>query len=532
MSELQEQNYMRYLLSNGTIISDGQSVRTDIAITDGSIVALGRELHTHRDFRGFRRVDVGGAFVLPGLVDAHVHLFNYALTLDRVRLHDCTSITACLKRIQKFASTRSPRAWIVGEGYNPSTFREKREPNATELDAVTGGRPAFIFAKDHHSACVNSATLRIAKINRETPDPPNSTIVRDADGNPSGILRETIAYEFVFRMIPFPSAPMLLKLFREATSIALSKGVTGVHSFDSPEALPHLTRWAEQGKIPLRIAHYARHHALGELERAGIRRGTGTPFFWFAGIKMFADGTLGSRTADCFAPYSDDPGNCGLPTMSVMEMLLFARRAARLGFPCAIHAIGDRAVANALTVLESVKKLKPGVRHRVEHVQLIRPADIKRFHASDIIASMQPTHLPSDIPMIRTRWRDRQYSTYRFRSILRSSATLAGGSDLPIEPIDPLMGIATAIRHGNPNGRAFNRSESLTPAQAVAAFTSGPAYTLGMESKLGRIAPGYDADFSILERNPLTCPTRAIPEIGILATIVRGEVVYSNGFRF
>lgn len=520
------------LLHNASVHTNADGLVVDsIAISGDRIAAVGRQLAHDPAFRSWQKIDLQGRMVTPGLVDAHVHLYYYALTLSRVSLHECRSLDACLKKISRFARSLDARAWIVGEGYDPNCWPRRIDPDRTHLDRVSGGRPAFIFAKDHHSVWINSKTLEIAGIDAATPDPDTGQIVRDSNGTPTGILREAIGYEYVFSFIPKKNPAELHALFDRAVAIAHEKGVTAVHSFDSPEALPFYLNRAERNKLALRVFHYPRVSMLPDLIRSGTSWGTGTPFFRFAGIKLFADGTLGSQTAHCFAPYLGSRANRGIATTSVADMKRAMSDAARLGMPCAIHAIGDHAVANVLSALRTAPALSPRARHRIEHAQLVRPEDIRRMKQLGVVASMQPSHCPSDISMIRRFWGARRgRHAFPIRSMLSAGIPLAFGSDLPIEPIDPLAGIAAAVRRALPRSRDhFELRQAATISEALHAFTAGAAFAVGAEQESGYLLPGYLADLTIVPHDITRRAAASLYSTNVTATIVGGRVVYSDG---
>lgn len=519
---------MRLVLHNARVHTQADNLTVDSLVISGNrIDAVGNNLQHDPAYRSFPRKNLKGLTVVPGLVDAHTHIMYLALSLARVRLDGHPTLQACLNEIRRFAARLPKEAWVVGDGYSPDRFRVRREPNRLQLDTAVGGRPAFIYSKDQHSAWVSSRALEIAGIDVDTPNPKGGVIERLPDGSPSGILREGPAIRPVFERIPEPTNKEKNRLYDQALSIAWQQGVTGVHSFDSPEAFAFFESRAEQGTLGIRINYYPPARMLSALKRARVRYGEGDDFLRVAGIKIFADGSLGSQTALCFHPYDGSKGNYGVEVLTRKEMSAMAREAATLGLPCAVHAIGDKAVSNVLDALEHVS-LRNGARHRIEHVQLIRPSDIRRMKQHRIVASMQPSHCPSDIGLIERYWSRRSRNAFVFRSMLEQGVDMAFGSDAPIEPLHPLAGIEAAVRRAAPNSRKiFHADQRLTPAEALFGFTVGPAIAAGQEDCRGYLLPGYPADFVILDADPLDVPPTRLHAVRPLATVVAGQVRYA-----
>jgi len=541
----------RSLIYNANILTQDRRLAVDsMAIERGRIVAVGDNLRGVGPFAGFDRIDLRRRTVVPGFVDAHTHFYYYALSLGRIDLHGVDSLDECLRLIRGFCRGLGPDDWVVGEGYRPDLFAGRVEPDRRQLDRVVGRRPAFIFSHDQHSAWVSTRALELAGLTRRTPDPAGGVIERDPDGSPRGLLREIPGYDPVFRLIPAPSRPLLDRLYGRALAQAYRRGVTGVHSFDGPAGFAWFIERAARGALGLRINYYAPAPGLPELRAAGTRYGAGDDFLRVAGIKIFADGSLGSRTALCYQPYRDDRRNRGVEVTPPGKIASLARAAARLGLPCAIHAIGDRAVANVLDALAAAPPLRPPARHRIEHLQLVRRRDLPRLKKLNIVASVQPQQTVSDIEMVRAAWGGRAKDAYIFRALLDLGIDLAFGSDVPIEPLDPLAGIAAAVRRAHGPGEAFPDSgpagkrarrgagrdvfhpeQRITAAEALFAFTAGPAIAAGQAECRGRLLPGYPADFVILSQDPTRVAPLRPADTEILATVLDGKVKYTaQGF--
>ncbi len=513
-------------LYNGRIHTmDNGLVVNSMIIDNGNVVAVGDNLHRIPEFKSHDRIDLKKKMVTPGFVDAHTHFYFYALSLGRVNLQELNSLDACLKKIKTHASSLPQNAWLTGEGYTPDLFKVRTEPDRHMLDSVSGGRPAFIYAKDQHSAWVNTKALEIAGITSKTKDPAGGSIVRDPDRHPTGILREGPAISKILQHIPSPSRQTIDRLYQQALDIAYRCGLTGVHSFDGPDGFAYFTERAEQNKLGLRINYYPQAAYLPALRKTNTRYGCGDTFLRVAGIKIFADGSLGSRTALCFNKYKDSKDNRGIEVTSTANMISIARNAAKLGFPCAVHAIGDRAAANVLDAFAEVPVPPLPVRHRIEHLQLVRRRDLARVKRLGVVASMQPPQLTSDIDMMRSYWGHQSRNAYLFRTIIESGIPLAFGSDVPIEPLDPIAGIAAAVRRARKNSRdVFEPAERITAESALRAYTVGPAIASGQQHCRSRLMPGYPADFVVLSQDITRVAPMRIYDTEVLATVLDGAV--------
>lgn len=499
-----------------------------MVIEQGKIIAIGNGLERASIFRKYNRINLHGRTIVPGFVDAHTHFVYFALSLGRVWLQEFDSLDACLSEIKRFSIGLGKKEWVVGSGYYPDHFRRRVEPDRFMLDKVTGERPAFIYSKDQHTAWVNSKALEIAGISNRTRDPEGGEIVRFSDGTPSGILREKAAYQRVFDCINPPTKEQLDRYYRKALQIAYRRGVTGIHSFDGPDSFEYLMGLAEKNMTGLRINSYPLAELLPNLRKTNTQYGVGTDFFRIAGVKLFADGSLGSQSALCFNKYTDSK-DYGIEVTTPKEILRIARSAAKLGLPCAIHAIGDRAVSNVLDALEKAPSLQSSARHRIEHLQLMRKKDIARVKRLGIVASMQPSQCLSDIYMMRKYWSSRVANAYIFRTLLDRGIDLAFGSDVPIEPLDPIAGIAAAVRRARPGKRdIFYPKERITVYEALYGFTVGPAIAVGQSQCRGRLIPDYPADFVVLSDDITRIATGRIGDIKVLGTVIDGKVKYHH----
>ncbi|MCX6830457.1 MAG: amidohydrolase [candidate division Zixibacteria bacterium] len=519
------------LFFNGIIYTQAGDclVADSMAVKNGRIVAVGKKLEMDADFASFAHINLKNHAVLPGFVDSHTHFYFMAISMGNVKLDGLNSIEETLGKIRVHATRLNKNDWVVGEGFSPDRWKKYILPDRFMLDKVTGGRPAAIFSKDTHMMWANSKALAMAGINRGTPEPKGATIVRLYDGEPSGILKEIPAYFPVFRLISRPEKAKALKLYRMALDASYRKGVTGVHSFDGPEAFPFFVELAEKGRLGLRINYYAPNKMLPALEKGGIQSVFGDDCLRLSGIKIFADGALGSQTAFCFNKYIGSENNYGIEVTSQKDMTAMIETAAALGLPCAVHALGDKAIAHVLDWFEQAPKLLSSLRHRIEHLQLIRRSDIGRLKKLQLVASMQPSHCPSDIKMINKYWGNRGKNCFIFRTLLDRGIPLAFGSDAPIEPLDPIAGIDAAVNRFSPGTKeSFHPEERLSVAEAVYNFTAGPAYAVGEEHERGYILPGYKADFIILSEDIYKVARTRIKDITVGATYFNGRLVFQN----
>jgi len=518
------------LIYNACIYTQAHNLVVDsLAVYKNRIVALGNRLEHDPDFRSYSKINLRGRTVIPGFVDAHTHFYYFALSLGHVSLDGLDSLDACLAKIRKYAASLKRNEWVVGNGYAPDRFRKQVQSDRYKLDSVTGGRPAFIFFKDTHSAWVNSRALEIAGISKNTPDPQAGRIVRLGNGTPSGILREQSAWEPVFQQIKPPSNAEVNRRYGLALKHAYEKGVTGVHSMDGPEAFAYFEELAGKRKLGLRINCYLPAQMLPELHARKLTYGFGDDFLRVAGVKIFADGALGSRTALCFNRYSGSKDNFGVEVTPVDQMRRIIKSAVRLGLPCAIHAIGDKAVSNVLDALEKSPALRGGGRHRIEHLQLVRRKDIARVKRLSVVASTQPSHCPSDMHAVRKYWGKRGANAYIFRTLVDRGVDIAFGSDAPIEPLDPIAGIAAAVRRAWPKSRdIFYSEQRISAREALYRFTVGPAIASGQEDCRGYLLPGYPADFVVLDQDIGSVAPTKIHRTRVLATVLDGEFKYCH----
>lgn len=484
---------------------------------------------------GTRVVDLEGRLLLPGLVDAHAHLHNLGAQLGEVSLVGTTSAGAVRERVLAAQAAAAPGAWIHGRGWDQNDWPATGFPTWRDL-AGTDANPVYLDRVDGHAVWLNRAALDACGITRATPDPPGGRVVRDARGEPTGILIDN-AEALVLAHLPEPTAEAIDANLRRAIRACNRVGLTGVHDAGtSAEVLASLRRIAAAGGLTLNV--YAMLDS-GEpaVMHAALRAGAGDEFggrLVTRSVKLRADGALGSRGAALLAPYDDDPGNSGLAVTAPESLYAWTVAAIRHGFQPATHAIGDGANRMMLDIYERALAATGArdARPRIEHCQIVAVEDLPRFARLGVIASMQPTHATSDMPWAARRVGDaRLRGAYAWRTLLASGAQLAFGSDAPVESIDPLWGIYAAVtrrdHNGDPRG-GWLPGECVNVAEALSGFTAGAAYAAFDEADGGTIAVGKRADLTVIDRDILTGPPEAILDARVRMTVMRGEIVFDR----
>ena len=481
------------------------------------------------------QIDGQGRTMIPGLIDAHLHIMGIgfgALTLD---LSETRSLAEAQAKIRAYAAEHPERPWIVGRGWNQELWGLGRFPTAAELDAAVAGRPVWLQRVDGHAGWANSAALAAAGVNAATRDPAGGRIERLPGGKPAGVLVDN-ATDLIDRVVPAPRAADRDLAFDTAQRLLVARGLTAVADMGtSIEDWQAFRRAGDIGRLKLRIMSYA--SGLNHL----LLIGGSEPGPWLYddrlrlnGVKLYLDGALGSRGAWLKAAYADDPGNTGLPLLNEAQLKNLMSRAAMDGFQVAVHAIGDRANAELIAAIEDLSATYKGDRRwRIEHAQVVDPADIPRIGRLGIIASMQPIHQVSDRTMAEARLGPgRLAGAYAWKSIAAGGGRLAFGSDAPVELPDAFGGIAAALTREDANGQPFGGwqpQERIDRATALAAYTVGAAHAGFAEGRFGRLAPGLRADFVFIDVDPLLAAPAEIRRARVLETWIGGERVFVAG---
>ena len=480
------------------------------------------------------RADMGGRTIIPGFVDAHGHVMGLgigALTLD---LSNTRSLAEAQAAIAHYAAKNEDRPWIIGRGWNQEVWKLGRFPTAAELDQAVGNRPVVMMRADGHALWANSAAIKAAGITAATPQPAGGRIEKLPDGRPAGVFVDN-AQRLVEKVVPQPVAKDMNNAFLLAQEQLLSVGITAVGAMSvSMDEWMTYRRMGDLGALRVRIMAYGQ--GIADTVRIG---GTGpTPWLYdhrlrLLGAKLYADGALGSRGAWLFQPYADAPGQTGLPLLTDDQLQNQMSRAAMDGYQVAVHAIGDKANDQVLNAIDEMAQTYKGDRRwRVEHAQVVTPADVARFGKNGIVASMQPTHETSDRTMAEARLGpSRLGGAYAWRSLKGAGATLAFGSDFPVERPDPFDGWAAAFTRQGADGQPFGGwqpQERLTREEAWAAFTSGGAYAGFAEKLFGRLAPGQYADFLVVDRDPELASPTELRATKVQETWIGGQKVWTR----
>ncbi len=515
-----------------------------VAIAGGRILDVGSDARVQGYIGKHTQViRLGGRLVAPGFIDSHAHFVNGGFQLLEVDLKDARSEEEFVRRIAEKAKSLAPGRWILGGRWDEQAWSPARLPTRWQIDAATGNHPVLLSRYDGHAALANSLALQLAGVTRETKVPADGVIARDdKTGEPTGVLKDA-AIDLVARVVSKPTEAEMEEAFRTALGEAARVGVTSVQNITSDEDSAtgsftdeiQLARRAErEGWLTLRLYEIIPIGRWERLAEAGISQGMGSDFVKLGAVKGFADGSLGSGTAWMFEPFDDEPGNRGLP-MALMDphskMEALVRGATRAHIQSCIHAIGDRAVAEMLDLYARVGGDKTAsCRFRIEHAQHVRPEDFARFGRLGVIASMQPYHAIDD-----GRWAEkrlgvrRSRTSYAWRSMLDAGAPLAFGSDWPVAPLDPILGIYAAVTRATLDGKhpnGWSPQERLTVEEAVHAYTTGSAYAAFQEKEKGTITPGKLADLVVLSDDLFNIPPEHIRHTHVVMTIVGGRTVY------
>ncbi len=506
------------LLTNGTIYTlDPMRPRaTALATAGGRVVGLDDEAQARRTART-EVVDLRGRTVIPGLVDHHIHFTGYALGLARVQLDGAHSLDEAVARVAARVQTALPGEWILGLGWNHLDWDNPIFPTKEPLDRIAPDNPVALDRKDGHTVWLNSAALRAANISRSTPNPAGGWIDRDAGGEPTGLLREQAAW-LLDEVIE--SNGVTQAQLQTAIQNAHRVGLTGIHNVEGAGSLRAFQDLHAQGKLTLRVTHMLPVENLEHAIAVGLRTGFGDEWLVLGGVKMFADGSLGSQTAHMLEPFEGKPDNCGVAVTPPEEMERQARAAAEAGLMVVTHAIGDRAIRDVLDIYAKLRRDgMTSIPLRIEHVQHLHPDDLPRFRTLNVVASVQPIHATSDYRMADRLIGARTRYTYAFKSMLNSGATVIFGSDCPVETLDPLAGIHAAVTRERANGEprgGWYPLEKITVEEAVRGYASRA--TLSVRSP---------ADCLVLSRDIFTIPPREILDARVDYTIAGGEIVYA-----
>ena len=534
--------------------SDTPQTVQAMAIGGGKVLAVGttteitRLAGPHTRLRDLDSANTS-AFIFPGFDDAHVHLGGAGQTKLNIDLTGVRSLDEMLAKIADFAKDQAPGHWLTGGNWDHTLWASKTLPTRHDLDKVTGDHPAFLDRIDGHIAVANTAALKAAGITGTTKPPEGGAIDHDAQGEPTGILRES-AQGLIEKVIPPPTPQERRRGLELAIADALAHGVTSVQDFSTWDDFLTYEEMEREGKLTLRIAEWIPFRdPLQQLEQMRAHHHAHDPMLHTTMLKGFMDGSLGSRTAAMKEPYSDDPGNTGLPQYEQKELDQMAIERSKAGFQLGFHAIGDKGVAMGLEALSlAAENLPPecrrpgaarlgatcpGARNRIEHAQVVDPGEIQEFARLGVIASMQPCHLLTDMNWAEARLGPKRAAySYAWKAFLDAGVPLAFGTDYPVEPISPFRGLYAAVTRMNEAGtKTYFPQNRITRGQALYAYTQGSAYAEFSERTKGMLVPGYDADFILVDRDLYTVAPPALLQSKVLETWVAGQQAFAANMR-
>ena len=507
-----------------------------VAVLGDRIVAVG-STNDVEPWRGAHTqvIDATGKLLLPGFNDSHVHFVDGGLSLDSVQLNDATSAAEFARRVGEQAKKTPKGEWVTSGDWDETKWTPATMPTKELIDPLTPDIPVFVSRYDGHMALANSVTLRLAGITAQTPDPPGGVVVRDAQGNPTGALKDA-AMDYVYKIAPALSHDARMRAVKRALAHAASLGVTSVQHMNPEYAdIAIYSELLERGELTARIYAAPLISGVDDQVKIGVRHAFGGPFLRIGALKAYADGSLGSSTAYFFDPFSNQPNNHGLLSDEMHPVSLMRDRmmkADAAGLQICTHAIGDQGISTILDLYSEIVKAhgESDRRFRIEHAQHMAAKDFDRFAQLHVIASMQPYHAIDDGRWAEERiGHDRSSRTYAFRTFLNHGVRLAFGTDWNVAPLNPMLGLYAAVTRAtldgkNPNG--WFPEQKLTVAEAVEAYTMGSAYAEFQEKDKGSITPGKLADFVLLSDDVFTIDPVKIREVKILTTWVGGKIVW------
>ena len=501
------------VLGGGTIrtLDPTRPVASTVAVQGDTIAAI--------DGADDVTLDLDGACVLPGFSDAHVHFPTWALGRTQVRLEDARTLEEALATVAADARELPDGRWLRGLGWRDQDWSEP--PTRWALDRVVGDVPVALQSKDYHSLWLSSAALN--GVDLDALDVPGGVVERDAAGEPTGIVREESAWIFRDRHVR-PTLDEMVEASREAMPVANSRGVTAIHDKDGwLGAFEVFQRLREEGSLTLRVWQSFPADQLPHLRALGVRSGFGDDLLRMGYLKVFMDGTLGSATAKLL-------DGSGTEITSRAELEEIVREGAEAGWPVGVHAIGDAANRAALDAFEATRSVwEPlGLRPRIEHAQLLDEADVPRFAALGVAASVQFSHAPSDRDLADRLWEGRE-GAYAYRSLTDAGTVLVNGSDAPVEELDPLLGIRAGVLRTLDSRPPWRPEQAVTVEEALESTCVTPAWLAREEDRRGRLVPGMLADLVVLDRDPVACPPEELAEVEVVATMLGGRWVHGSG---
>jgi predicted amidohydrolase YtcJ len=518
-----------------TLSAEGQQVEA-VLTKDNHIIAIGTKQDLEGNFDITESIDLQGATMLPGFVDSHLHLIGHGETLIRLDLSRYSSKAEALAAVKEYAASFSKGEWIIGEGWNENLWESAEPITLQELDEIVADSPVMLKRVCRHALVVNSIALELAGITKNTNTPPGGVLEKNDQGELTGLLKDQ-AQELIYEVLPKVSKEYLERAMTAAINDAYKLGLTGGHTEDLyyysgfQDTYETFEKVIKENGLTFRAHLLVHHEVVSEMKQAGFEPYSGDLGIEFGAMKIFADGALGGRTALLSYPYADDPSTNGVAIFSQEELNELFDKARKLGLPVAIHTIGDLAFEYALNAMEAYP-VKNG-RDRIIHAQILREELIERAKKlPSLILDLQPRFLAADFPWVIDRiGSERMDYCYAWKTLLDSGIPCAGGSDAPIEPLNPLWGIHAAVTRTNlndPTRTVYGEKEKLSVYEAVSLFTKGSAYAICHENDRGMIKEGHLADFTVLEKDIFTISEDKISDLKVKMTVIGGEIVYQD----
>ncbi|WP_173915835.1 amidohydrolase [Halobacillus sp. Marseille-Q1614] len=518
-----------------TMIEEGDWV--EAVVTDnGRIAATGDTQDLYSAYKGqiSEEHNLKGSVMYPGFTDSHLHIMGHGERLMRLDLMFMKSAEEVKQALSQYAEQVEPGSWIVGDGWNENQWEDKRIIHKDELDEISTEHPIMLTRVCRHALIANSKAIELAGITTKTPDPQGGLIVRDSNDQPTGYFHDK-AQDLVKEAMPEVTPEYLHKAAELAVKDMHAYGLVGGHSEDLnyyggfKKTLDAFLHTIDGKRVKFRAHLLVHHGVIEEVDKEGMGFKKGNEFVELGALKIFSDGALGGRTAWLKEEYSDDPGNCGVAIHTKEELTELVLKARKRNMPVAVHAIGDGAAEAVISVL-SEHPLKTGERDRLIHAQILNPSLIQKLQKLSIVLDIQPTFVASDFPWVMDRLGHMRMKTaYSWKTLLDAGIICAGGSDAPIEEINPLLGIRAAVeRRASYDHEVYQAEERLSIFEAISLYTKGSAHAVGREDSQGIIAPGFTADFTVLDRDLFSIKPHELAEATVVLTVVDEDIMYQR----
>jgi len=507
-------------------LSHQHTVCSALVTRGNKIIFTGKLNEINLPEHAMQKIDLHGRTVVPGFIDCHTHIGAVALSAERLKLDNCRNLAEAQQQIKRQLETFREENWILGGGWNANIWPEGR-PHKRDLDILSSDRPIALYNKDGHTVWLNSKALQLAGFDQSTPDPVGGKLGRDPGGELNGLVFETACYQ-VDQKTDTVSYDFLNRCLTKYYPDLFRLGITSVHSCESLEFYHLFQQLAQEDRLKVRICMHPPMAEADIIIRDRKRSGSGDEWLRLGGLKYFVDGSLGSQTAEMFEPY-EILGHAGISILEEAELSERLLHAARHGLSATVHAIGDKANHKALNAFYRTKDVSGGLRHRIEHAQILIPEDRQRYHALNIIASMQPLHIADDIRIANKYLGARTANTYPINALINDQVRVVFGSDMPVADPDPLKGMLSAVSRRyklDPNQPAWHPEHCVSPLQALRCYTAEAAYASYEEALKGTLEAGKLADFAVLSDDIIEGGEEALYRTRVTMTVINGKIVY------